>query len=491
MFQTTLVRENDVERLGEAVCGVLETVGLLVQNQELLQALAAAGAKTDPQAERAWIPRKAVQAFVETLRAEGPRDVGLDLYGDSESTGAAAADEDATGRARRFTAPPTPELGTQVAQFYYDYGGGGRRPGNREDLITLIKLADVLHPDSPAGHAVVQEEVPPKMEALESAMLLAEYASNPGEAFAWYVDQVDYLRELGDILGIPEWFTWGSICFAHPLRMDKDVADKFVLRVREGSPTGLTAMPIAGFTAPVTAEGFIAVACAEHLATWFAARAVNPEVPLSGSMWAGSIDMRTGYVSYSAFDAMYYAFASVEFLRRWTGINIPVGGGEYCDAREPGMYAVMEKAYKAMTIAAFTGVHPAVGEGMLEVGKTICPAQLMLERDLTGGVLHFARELRPSPDTVAMPSIEEVELGIRTNHMTTAHTLAHFRTNLWLPKLVDRSGWAGAESDRAMLDKAQGRVDELLTGYRKPEGREDRLHDMRKVVERARKKLVG
>ncbi len=78
--------------------------------------------------------------------------------------------------------------------------------------------------------------------------------------------------------------------------------------------------------------------------------------------------MSTGHISYSAFDAMYYAFASVEFLRRWTGVAVPVGGGEYCDAREPGLYAAMEKAHKAMTIAAFTGQHPPIGQGLLDEG---------------------------------------------------------------------------------------------------------------------------
>ena len=42
-------------------------------------------------------------------------------------------------------------------------------------------------------------------------------------------------------------------------------------------------MPVAGVTAPVTFEGFIVIASAEHVATWIAARALNPEVQLAGS----------------------------------------------------------------------------------------------------------------------------------------------------------------------------------------------------------------
>jgi len=72
----------------------------------------------------------------------------------------------------------------------------------------------------------------------------------------------------------------------------------------------------------------------------------------------------------------------VEFLRRWCGMSISVGGGEYCDAKLPGLYTALEKAYKSMTIAAFTGQHPPIGQGMLDEGKIISPVQLLLEREL-------------------------------------------------------------------------------------------------------------
>jgi trimethylamine:corrinoid methyltransferase-like protein len=249
-------------------------------------------------------------------------------------------------------------------------------------------------------------------------------------------------------------------------------------------------MPVAGMTTPVTLEGFVAVATAEFLAVWMAGRALNPDCGLGGSMWAATIDMASGEVSYSAFDAMSYGIACHEFIRRWLGIDIRVGGGEYCAAREPGMAAALEKAHKAMTIAAFTGQHPGIGQGMLECGRTLCPVQLLVEQDLTAGVRQLGQPLLPSPETVGAEWIEQVQQGLAGNHLTTPHTLDHFRS-LWLPAYIDRKGWNGAPSDRAMLERAQGRIVELLADYRKPEGREDQLARMREAVERARKKLVG
>ena len=470
MFQRHLLRDADVEPLADAATTVLDRVGVLCQNAEILRALDAMGARVDEQAERATFPREMVAELVERVRGEHPAQAG-------------------DGH-RAFPRIGLPTVGGQVAQFYLDPESGERRPGAREDFVALMKLGEALHGEQGVGHALLLTDVPPLVEPLEAALLMAEHASRPGRAFAWNVRCIDYLVEMGEILGIPNWFSYGANCFAHPLRLDRDVADKFVHRIRHGDSCGLTAMPVAGMTAPATLAGFIAVAAAEHLAVWIAGRALDGGVRLGGSLWAGTLDMRTGWVSYSAFDAMLYACATVEFLRRWTGIEVIVGGGEYCDARAPGLYAALEKAYKAMTVAAFTGRHPGVGSGMLEEGKVLSPVQLLIERDLAAGVQHFGRTVEASPELLGLDAILDVGHGIDLNHMATEHTLHHFRTSLWLPQLLDRSGYAGPEAERAILDKARSQVGDLLAAYRKPEVAPDKLARMRQVVDRARRELL-
>ncbi len=470
MFQRSLLKDSAVEPLAAGVHATLEKVGIVCQNDEILKALAAAGAVVDGDSQRARFPLKMQKEFVAGLRKE-----------------TAKAPDTA---ARKFSASGQPGLGTQVAQFYHDFEKGERRSGNREDFVHLVKLGEALHGPSGVGHCLLLTDAPPMLEPLEAAMLLAEHAQRPQPAFAWNVRIVDYLIEMGEILGRKKWFSYGANCFAHPLRLDKDVADKFVRRVREGEAAGLAAMPVAGVTAPVTPAGFIAVSSAEFLAVWMAGRALNPKAPISGSMWGGTMDMRTGQVSYCAFDAMFYAFAVVEFLRRWCGVEVSVGGGEYCDAKEPGLYAALEKAYKSMTVAAFTGRHPGIGQGMLDEGKVLSPVQLMVERDLAAGADLYARAFEPTAETLALETILDVNVGIEKNYLEAEHTLQHFRECLWLPNLIDRSGWRGAEQEKDMLAKAHARVNELVASYRKPDVDPDKLAEMRKVVERAKKELL-
>lgn len=471
MFQRGLLDDPDVTQLSEAVLVILEKVGVLCQNEDILKALAEAGAVIDVNSDSARFPRSLVAAFVDGLRAEILK-----------------VDENIQPH---FVAPPLPRVETQVAQYFYDDATGERRIGNRHDAITMIKLGDVLHPEAGVGHSLLLADQPPLVEPLESAMLLAEYAHRPGPAFAWHVDQVDYLVQMGHILGIPEWFTWGAICFASPLRFEKDVADKFVRRVRSGVPTGLAGMQLAGATTPVTVAGFVAVAGAEFIATWIAARALNPDIPLTGVLYGGTLDMKTGAVSYSSADAMLRASACSEFLRRWCGQNVAVGGGEYCDAKRPGLYAALEKAYKAMTIAAFTGHHPSVGEGMLDEGKVISPVQLLLEREIGLSVGFLGRRVDVNPETIAIDTILDVGVGLEKSYLETEHTLQHYRESLWIPDLLDRSGWNGADNEAKLLERMRRKVGDLLSTYQKPSVDPDKLAAMREVVDRARRELLS
>jgi trimethylamine--corrinoid protein Co-methyltransferase len=486
MYQTTLLRDEHIEPIADAAFGILERIGILCENDELLRALAAAGARVDYATQRVKFPRRMVEDYVASFRAQ----YGGRLYGQSFNADGLVSEGAGQAGGSAFTPPGLPGLGTDIAPLYYDWPSRTRRSSNTPDFIHLLKFGEVLQGGT-VGHCLTPTDVPPVIEPLHAACIMAEYVTNPVGVYCFRADQRPYLQEMAEILGVGErLLCWGAICFAHPLRFDREPAGRFVHMARAGVSIGLTAMPAAGVSTPITPEGLMAMTAAEQVAGWIAGRALNPTVPLGGSMWAGTVDMRTGTVSYSAPDAMYMAFCSIEFIRRWTGVSIPPGSGEYTDAKEPGLFAVLEKMYKAMMVAAFTGQHPGVGSGMLECGNTMCPVQLLLERDYLGSLGIFARKIDPTPDNLAFDTMLDVGLGFERNYFESQHTLKGFRGNVWLPHLMARDGWRGGAQDEALLAKAQNQIDELVAQYRKPEGREDKLAKMRAVVERARRELA-
>ena len=463
-----MLNDKDLPALADAALDVLEQVGILCQNAEMLEVLEQWGATVDHENEVAKFPKTLTTEFVTALKAE--------------------MREEADDTPRPFPKVGLPGMGCQVAQFVHDHKKKEKRPGNREELIELTKFGDALSGGA-SGHCLLMQDVPPMLEPLEAGMVLAEYAHKPGKPFAWHIKQVDYLIEMGEILGINDWFNWGGLFFAHPLRLDKDVADKFLRRAREGLAVGFGQMPVGGVSTPVTSAGFVALSAAELLATWICGRVINPRVPLYGGMWGGAMDMATGTATYFAFDGMRNALAFAEFMRKWTGVRVSVGANDYCSAKVPGYFAAWEKAYRGMTVAAFTGAC-GVGVGMVEDGKTLSPVQILLERELGLGVQLYSKQLEVTPETIALDTIVDVGFGIGTSYMNQDHTLDHFRDDTWLPPTIDRSGYAGPEWEQGVLDRLQDKVDELIASYQKPEGREEQLAKMRKVVERARAELL-
>ena len=113
--------------------------------------------------------------------------------------------------------------------------------------------------------------------------------------------------------------------------------------------------------------------------------------------------------------------------------------------------------YKSMTIAAFTGKHPAPGYGLLDCGRTICPEQLLIEDDFFNALRQYSRPVHPSPENIALPDIIEVNLH-GANHLESDHTAMRFRDSLHMPELLDRAPYAVA-SFAQNVDKNHSRAD--------------------------------
>ena len=140
-------------------------------------------------------------------------------------------------------------------------------------------------------------------------------------------------------------------------------------------------------------------------------------------------------------------------------------------------------------VAAFAGQPLSAGSGLLDEGKALSAVQLLLASEVAAASGHLAREFDPRPEKIALDGILEGGLGISMSHLETMHTAQHFRESVWLPELIDRSGYAGPKAEAAILAECADRVDALLAAYEKPEGREEQLAQMRAIVDRAREEM--
>lgn len=486
-----ILRDQDVELLGQGVLRILETVGLHVENRELLQALQSAGAKVDFDGQCARFPQSLTEAFVAQVSAEDKGEWARRIAGMGENAKTALSGFVPYEKSSAFAAPYQPHLFHQLATFYYDDERQQKRPGHREDFIRLIQFGDMLHPDRGSGHSLNLTEVPAPLEPLEAALTELEWSHYPRGVYVLEVRQIPYLEEIEAIFGIadPCWHWLANICPNSPLKLDRTVAERMLHMIKSGHyPAKLACMPVAGVNMPVTTGGGAVIMAAEFIAVWMACRAVVPGVPLTGLIVCGTMDMRGGEVSFSAMDALRRRIATAEFLRLWTGVEVSPSIGDWSSALTTGMYAALEKAYVALAVAAFTGSHPEIGLGHLENGLSLSPVQLLIDRDLTEAVGLF--EQRPLDlEQLGLETIEMIGFGFDRNYLGERHTAAHLRQELWLPNFFGRNGWTAAE-DETIKQRALAKVKELVAAHEKPTGRDEQLGAAREVVERARRELV-
>ncbi len=247
-------------------------------------------------------------------------------------------------------------------------------------------------------------------------------------------------------------------------------------------------MGVSGVSMPVTTAGSIVLTAAEFIALWISARGLNPKLPLTGLVLTGAMDMRTGKVNYGAFDALIRKLSVSEFIRKWTGILVSPGTGEYTSSKLPGLFTALEKANVAMTIAAFTGHHPGVGMGHIDAGIALSPVQLLLDREIAKG-LKFLESPQIDEQSIGLETILDVKFGKEKNYLETQQTLENFKTSLWESELFPYNGWS-PEDEEKILNKAQERVRKIIDKYKKPKVNPEMISKVKEIIKRAKKELL-
>jgi trimethylamine:corrinoid methyltransferase-like protein len=475
-----ILTESDLDRLADATLSVLERAGVMYQSDEVLDALEGAGAAIDRATRRALLPRRLVKEIVERQRA--------------------AAGPVGPPPERREPGPgdgPLPGIHNQVAQFYYDHESGRRRAANRADFIRMVQFGDALDERRAVDQVLLMREEPPLVEPLESLAVILEHTSRPGSIYPHFASQFPYLEETGEICaGDPHRFLTGGIFMVSPLRMDQRACDYMAAMVGRGLHCAVGTQPVSGLSAPVTRAGAIVVGTAEILAGWAASTALNPEIgPLRGSICSGSVDMATGNVTFCSPESMIQDIGCIELFRRRFGGHVGIAGGsDYTSAKFPGYQAGFEKAFEAMAASAYTGGHPRLGAGLLDLGKMFSPLQLLIDRELQGFLWRFSAGARVDDDEIALELVLSIGSGMGASYLDSAHTLTHYRRSLWFPGLVDRQVWQDDREEEhpydRLLTRSRAQFDAVMARYTPPDVDRDMLAKVKAVIARARRELL-
>jgi trimethylamine--corrinoid protein Co-methyltransferase len=147
-----------------------------------------------------------------------------------------------------------------------------------------------------------------------------------------------------------------------------------------------------------------------------------------------------------------------------------------------------EKTITGM-LPALAGANVIYGLGMLEMGITFDLAQLVLDHEFAGMILHSLDGIVVNVETLSVDVIRE--LGIGKDYMAHASTYKHMKSQSQA-QIIDRrmrEDWETAGGTDA-YKRAHSRMIEMLETYEPAPLPENVVKTLRSIVEEAEKELV-
>ena len=147
-----------------------------------------------------------------------------------------------------------------------------------------------------------------------------------------------------------------------------------------------------------------------------------------------------------------------------------------------------EKTITSM-LPALAGANVIYGLGMLEMGITFDLAQLVLDHEIAGMVLHSLDGIVVSDETLSVDVIRE--LGIGKDYMSHESTYKYMRSQSQA-QIIDRrmrEDWEMGGSTDA-YKRAHNKMIDILENYKPPPLPANVLNTIQSIVEDAEKELV-
>jgi len=465
-----ILSENDLERIHWGTLHILETVGLRVDSAACRKLLMDHGCDVDEKTRIARIPPHLVEEALAkkktsiTLAARNPKyDVKLDLnhsYMTANGNGAITV----------------------------DFETGKRRPSTKEDVVKTSRLIDYLpniHVHWPMVSSMDQHPSTVHLHDLDASL-------NNTEKHVMYETGVTLpdarrLTEMGYIVagGEKEFrrrpLTSCLQCTFAPLQLDAGIMDASLYFAEAGVPLVFFGMPQPGATGPATLVGSLVVGNAEVLGALTIIQLHTPGSAVIYGMGNAPLDMRTTVRAGGSPEHAISSAMATE-LAHWYGMPSCVGVS--ATAKTPGDQAVLEY-FTGCVGPMLAGADLMCGVGLLEDSTCLYLEQIVVDDEIIGVISRLIRGEWADEETLALDVIRSVGPG--GNFLAQRHTLAHLKTENFMPTLIDRrsfDAWS-ANGAKTLVDRAREKTKWILENHEVPPLPPDVQRDLRGVIERA------
>ncbi|MCR4405595.1 MAG: trimethylamine methyltransferase family protein [Anaerolineae bacterium] len=467
-----VLTQHDIESIHHTSLAILRDVGVSLPNQEVLEALAGAGADVDFNHQVARIPERLV---VDSVERAGKQYI---LYGRDPN------------RTARFGYGDFVLVSSPGQFAWVDEDGGPRRQPTQEDARAGILVSDALEHIDIVGAMGMPLDIPAEYRDVWMAAELVKNSTKP--THVWVANG----RSLEYILRIYEAVSGGRQAHRQrpmiaafiepisPLRFPETGLEILITCARYGLPIAFGPMVQAGATGPATLAGTLALENAEILAGIVLAQLFGPGVPVCYGGIPHIMDMRSSQISFGAPEQGLMAVAMTQ-IARYYGLPVYINVG-LSDSKRVDIQSGLERGM-TLLMGALAGADTFGHMGILGADQAASLEQLIVDNEMAAYIKRILRGFEVNEDTLALDVIRKV--GIGGNFLGEAHTRQHFRQELWFPTTFDRRRWdewwaAGA---RSMADWAHERKTQILAEHRPPSLTLELTRELDDIVAAARR----
>jgi trimethylamine--corrinoid protein Co-methyltransferase len=274
----------------------------------------------------------------------------------------------------------------------------------------------------------------------------------------------DQYRMACEVLGGPQEFAQAPLFVVYiepssPLTHSIEATEKILYAAEMGIPAIYTPCIMCGATAPVTLAGGMVQCLAESLVGIVLAQLKRRGAAVIVGGVQSSMDVATSILCYGAPEMVLLSAAFTD-IAKW--LRLPMFSTAGCsDAKVLDQQAAIE-ASMSITIAALSGANLIHDVGYLESGLLGSYDMLVMSNEAIGMAKRILQGVTVTPETLAVDVIERVGPG--GHYLTQEHTRRHFRSELWLPTLMDRQHRRSWEADgsKTMAERVRAQVLDIL-----------------------------
>lgn len=448
--QFKILSKTQIEQIVSAAFGILERTGVEVNDSEIIKMLKEAGCVI--KGKIVYIP----SSLINMCLSYAPKKITIsDRYGK-------LAMELEKGSIYFGTGSETP--------FIIDSYTGARRHWSTKDIEDAARISDSLkNIDFHMSLGLLSDAPNPMAYDRYQFAAMLKNTSKPIISTAIDAAGLEDMHNLCTILTDgednfrlkPNFILY--IETISPLVHSKEVLAKIKFAASKGIPTIYTNAVNAGATGPVTLAGTIAQGAAEYLSGMVIAQLISKGTPIIGGGTLFAMDMSTGVASYGSTENYLMDAAMTEVCNYF---GLPVFSLAGCSSSKCFDAQASLEAMFGTIAAALSGANLIHDVGYLEDGLAGSYEQLVLTDEIIGMVKRFISGVKVNAGTLALDVIEKVGPG--GNFLNEDHTFTNFKSEMFMPKLIDRSVYANwkAAGSKTLETRVNEKVKDILENYK-------------------------